>query len=132
MENPIKCLMIDDDADDQDVFKMAVKTLDFPVEVWTADSGGEAFELLNKSELPDCIFLDLNMPMMNGREFLKKIKNIDRLKDIPVLIYSTSKDAKDKTDMIFLGAWQFISKPNSVKELTEVLQRELGRVRALA
>jgi CheY-like chemotaxis protein len=129
--NTVKCLLIDDDADDQEVFKLAVATLDLAVEVATADGGSHAFEILNRSDLPDCIFLDLNMPLMNGREFLKKIKNIDRLKEIPVLIYSTSTDAKDKTDMILLGAAQFIIKPNSVNDLTIILKKELGKVSAM-
>ncbi|MES2679745.1 MAG: response regulator [Bacteroidota bacterium] len=129
--NTIKCLLIDDDVDDQEVFKMAVASLDIAVEVATANGGSQAFEILNRNELPDCIFLDLNMPLMNGREFLKKIKNIDRLKEIPVLIYSTSTDAKDKTDMIFLGAAQFIIKPNSMNDLIVILKKELARVSAM-
>lgn len=124
----IKCLLIDDDSEDQEVFRLAVSALNFPVEVSTASSGSEAFEMLNQNTLPDCIFLDLNMPLMNGKEFLKKIKNIDRLEEIPVMIYSTSKEAKDKTDMIFLGATQFITKPNSVSDLTGILQKELGKL----
>lgn len=132
MENPIKCLLIEDDPDDQEVFKIAVAALrDFEIEVTTAGSGVQAFEILNRERLPDCIFLDLNMPLMNGREFLKKLKRIERLKEIPVIIYSTSSDARDKTDMMFLGASQFITKPNSIEELNRILLRELGRVNAM-
>lgn len=127
MQNPIKCLLIDDDTDDQDVFKMAVATLNIELQLIVVSSGDLAFEILNENILPDYIFLDLNMPKMNGREFLKKIKNIDRLMDIPVLIYSTSTSAKDRTDMLFLGAAQFITKPNSVTELSVILKKEFER-----
>jgi len=124
----MKCLLIDDDADDQYFFKLALNALEVNVELSRASSGVEAFDQLTAFYIPDCIFLDLNMPKMNGREFLKKIKNIDIFKDVPVLIYSTSADAKDKTDMILLGATQFITKTNSIGELTSILKKEFAKI----
>jgi CheY-like chemotaxis protein len=68
------------------------------------------------------------MPKMNGREFLKKIKNTQGLMEIPVLIYTTSSDAKDKTDLILLGANKVITKPNSIPDLVLILKKELGKM----
>lgn len=125
----IRCLLIDDDSDDQEFFRIATRSVGFDVDLMIAESGIDALDLLDVVDvIPDCVFLDLNMPKMNGREFLKKIKSMDILKEIPVLIYSTSKEAKDKTDMILLGATQFITKPNSIAELTTVLKREFAKI----
>jgi len=128
-KNNVNCLLIDDDVDDRNFFVMATKSLNFDVEVAVAGSGAEAFEMLEAGQTkPDCIFLDLNMPKMNGREFLKKIKNTQGLMEIPVLIYTTSSDAKDKTDLILLGANKVITKPNSIPDLVLILKKELGKM----
>jgi CheY-like chemotaxis protein len=71
--------------------------------------------------MPMVIFLDLNMPKMDGRECLKEIKNNDRLKDIPVVIYTTSSHLRDIEETRNLGAKGFISKPSSLVELHTVL-----------
>jgi len=72
--------------------------------------------------LPDIIFLDLNMPIMNGTEFLQKIKTIDRLKDIPVVIFSTTSDERATQHVKRLGAMDFITKPDKIKDWRTVLK----------
>ena len=79
----------------------------------------DGFEVLhnNIKELPDYIFLDLNMPLMDGKSFLKKIKKDEGLKDIPIIVYTTSDRPKDRTDTIALGADYFLTKPTSYQML---------------
>jgi CheY-like chemotaxis protein len=76
---------------------------------------------------PDFIFLDLNMPRMNGKQFLAEVKKIKTLQDIPVIIYSTSTDKKDILDTIELGAVYFLEKPNRFNDLTNALSNIITR-----
>jgi CheY-like chemotaxis protein len=83
-----------------------------------AENGVEALKLLRSSQsLPDFIFLDLNMPKMDGRECLKELKKDDTLKDIPVIIYSTSEYSLDITATKELGADYFLTKLSDIYPL---------------
>jgi CheY-like chemotaxis protein len=116
------CFLIDDDADDQEIFSLALNQINDEFECQVASNGLEGLQQLRKSKtLPDYIFLDLNMPKMNGKECLKEIKKNDRLKAVPVIIYSTSSSTMDMADTKALGATAFITKPFSLTELTETL-----------
>jgi CheY-like chemotaxis protein len=89
----------------------------------TATNGYEALELLAiANTLPDYIFVDLNMPRMGGMQFLKEIKQHDTLKNIPVIIYSTSSNPADIAKTKELGAVSFITKPSRSSELCKLLQ----------
>src|ERR1051325_7487517 len=94
----ITCVLIDDDADDQDVFLLALEAVDKSIRCHIANDGVEALQMLSvgKGFSPDYIFLDLNMPRMNGKQCLGQIKKIDCLRNIPVIIYSTTADQKDR------------------------------------
>ena len=70
-------------------------------------------------ELPDYIFLDINMPRMNGRECLAELKKDIRLKNIPVIIYSTSTHSEDVELSIQLGAAYYLSKSSDIHQLPE-------------
>ncbi len=121
-------LIVDDDADDQELLQEAIRDLDGSVRCLSAGNGEEALRLLHGADglLPDLIFLDLNMPRMNGKTFLAKVKQIDRLCLIPVVIYTTSKLEEDRTETRQLGAWQFITKPNSFEEIVGEVSALLG------
>jgi CheY-like chemotaxis protein len=112
-------LIVDDDADDRKLFIESVKEIDETIECLTSKDGKDALELLSNptSLLPDFIFLDLKMPRFNGRKFLSEIKNADRLKHIPVVIYTTSKEIKDSKELKEMGAVHFITKPNNPEEV---------------
>jgi len=114
----------DDDPDDQELFIEALQEIDALCKCVTAFDGQEALnKLLNYSAyLPDFIFLDLNMPKMNGKECLSEIKKNNFLKDIPVIIYSTSSDKKDMHEAMELGAVFFLEKPNRFEELSRALK----------
>jgi iron complex outermembrane receptor protein len=119
--------MVDDDIDDQEIFSTAMERADKSVNCVFANDGIDALQKINAETgfIPDFIFIDLNMPRMNGQECLSNIKKIDRLKDVPVYIYSTSADPESITANRALGAVDFIVKPNNIYDLTAVLTKIL-------
>ncbi len=115
----------DDDQDDQDLFINALQQIDEYCVCNTAFDGEDALGKLSDSvlPLPDIIFLDLNMPKMNGKQCLAKIKGIENLKHIPVVIYSTSSDKNEIEETNRLGAAFFLQKPNRFNELCNALEK---------
>jgi CheY-like chemotaxis protein len=115
-------LIVDDDVEDQELLKEAIKEVDESVKCISAKNGEDALELLHTflHKLPQLIFLDLNMPRMNGKVFLSKLKQLEVLKEIPIIIYTTSKSQTDVEETRKLGALQFITKPNSFEEIVQV------------
>jgi len=116
-------LIIDDDEDDCDLFVDAMKTLDEPIECRKEFSGDSAMTLLKASAYkPDYIFLDINMGIHGGKKCLLEISQIESLKDIPVIMYTTSKRNEDKEWTMRLGASHFITKPSSLTELCDEIE----------
>ena len=115
--------MIDDDQDDQEIFGIALEKIGIPINLVTANDAFEGLEKLNKEKtfIPDFIFLDLNMPLMNGRQCLAEMKKCPALSKIPVIIYSTSEEQKDIIETMAMGASGFITKPGSLHKLTIIL-----------
>jgi len=116
-------LIVDDDADDQELLQEAIRDVDESARFISAWNGEEALKLLMAPDapVPDLIFLDLNMPRMNGKTFLAKIKALGNLSLIPVAIYSTSKLAEDEEETRTLGAEHFITKPDSFDDIVRVV-----------
>jgi CheY-like chemotaxis protein len=118
-----KFLLADDDADDWDLFCEALATIDPVIKCITVENGHQLFDLLlTGTERPDVIFLDINMPVMNGWDCLKKLKDNPGLKTIPTIIYSTSSARQDVEKAYSLGALAFLSKPENFQELAEILK----------
>jgi CheY-like chemotaxis protein len=118
-------LLIDDDEDDREIFLEAVRTINPSIRCNVASSASEAFNLLsNCPSLPRYIFLDMNMPVMDGRACLRKIKKDLRYKDINVVMYSTTRDKEEINVFRYLGA-EYIHKPDSFDELLTSLSRFL-------
>lgn len=116
-------LLIDDDADDQDIFLTAVNEISNEVKCLTLGSAVEALKQLESGGIhPEAIFLDLNMPVMSGQDFLIEIKKREQLKDIPVVIFTTSSHRITANMMMNLGAHDFITKPNKFDMLVEILK----------
>ena len=115
--------IVDDDIDDQDLFIEAVNEVDTSIQCMSASSCEEALDLLKnrKVSLPDIIFLDLNMPRLNGKQCLAELKKQAHLRDIPVIIYSTSSERRDIEETTRLGAAHFLTKPNKFEELCKAL-----------
>jgi len=84
----------------------------------------EALSILNNNKdlRVDLIFLDLNMPRMNGKDVFKELKKDERLKNTPTYFYSTHKDEKDVEEITRLGAAGFIKKPSTINELSKILE----------
>src|SRR5688572_3496226 len=112
-------LIIDDDEDDRALFCDAVHEINPSIHCLTAQNGEEALDGLRSFRLPrpDVIFLDLNMPRLNGMDCLTELKNDTSLRDIPTVIYSTSCFERDITMAMESGAENFIIKPLYFKEL---------------
>lgn len=115
-------LNVDDDREDREFFCDALREIDPQIICLVADSGSSALELLDRlSILPDFIFLDINMPIMDGKTCLKRLKAIEELKPIPVIMYSTSTDTNEIKECYRLGADDFLIKPHSFGKLVDDL-----------
>lgn len=115
--------MADDDLDDAELFSEALSTIQPDVTFHHVPDGQAVFKFLDAAEeKPSIIFLDLNMPEMNGWQCLAKLKNEANLKSIPVIMYSTSSNPREKEIAIQLGALGFITKPSSFIDLTKILE----------
>ncbi|KUJ62390.1 hypothetical protein AR687_07995 [Flavobacteriaceae bacterium CRH] len=122
----LRILLTDDDEDDRDFFAEAISDLHlkYPVEFCT--NGIELIKRLNDEnyEIPDIIFLDLNMPILSGFETLEQIRSDSKFKDIPVIaIYSTSATNDGIKSTFLLGASAYIVKPLSFKDLKLLLKK---------
>ncbi|WP_426485221.1 response regulator [Flavobacterium sp. 2] len=119
-------LIIDDDIDDSDIFIEAINSLNINVNCLAQNNSVAALEFLISTEiLPDLIFLDYNMPVLNGNEFIEKIKTVERLRSIPVVIYSTYSEAAAEQLLIVQDGQKYITKPNSFSELKSLLKNIL-------
>lgn len=116
-------LIVDDDEDDRDLFCDAVNSVDPSIKCLMARNGEEALEGLKNRAFPrpDIIFLDLNMPRLNGMQCLNALKKDPLLKHIPIVIYTTSKLKEDKKAAMQAGAAGFVTKPTSLTELCEMI-----------
>lgn len=115
-------LMIDDDKEDQEIFQHELKKFASAIKFLSAYSGEEGIAILNKNRI-DYIFLDINMPLMNGIDVLKLIKNDEHLKNIPIIIFSTSDGRAYKKMALNLGAASYFTKPTSINGLYKIFQQ---------
>ncbi len=122
-------LLADDDEDDCAFFKDALDELVFSVDLTTVNDGVQLMNFLSEnpsSDLPDILFLDLNMPRKSGFECLTEIKKIDKLKHLPVIIFSTSLDMNIVDLMYEKGATHYIQKPGEFSKLKKVIATGLS------
>jgi CheY-like chemotaxis protein len=108
----------DDDVDDREILFDVVHQIDPSIRCEFANNGREAIDFLTTShQMPDYIFLDINMPLMNGKACLMELKSHDTLKTIPVIMYSTTILQEEIRDFYALGAMCVIQKPNDIVQL---------------
>jgi len=120
-------LLIDDDEDDLEIFQAALQSVTSKIKCMTFDKADEALaKLSSRTVAPDIIFLDLNMPIITGQEFLAEIKKDEYLRDIPIIVFSTSSNSRTAQEAKNLGAHAFITKPDSFEELKNILKSHLG------
>lgn len=118
-----KIIFTDDDEDDISFFKEALKDIHYQVQLSVAKTHSELFELLENNPLPDFIFLDLNIPAVDGKKILNSIRANKKYDDVRVIIYSTSKqDVKSCYDA---GADLYLIKPDSINGISKVLSKVL-------
>jgi CheY-like chemotaxis protein len=124
-----KLFIIDDDVEDQEIFMEAVREVDKSIQCYSATSGEDALKQLETEVvvLPDLIFLDLNMPKLNGKQVLREIKNTRSLKGIPVIMYSTSFAPRDIEEINQLGAAYHLLKPSRFDDLCRSLDGILSK-----
>jgi CheY-like chemotaxis protein len=113
----------DDDQEDCDLFIEALQQIDPDIKCIIAKDGREALAYLEHTrDLPQYIFLDINMPLVNGKKCLIQIKKNMRLKNIPVIMYSTTSDTNEISEYYKLGAHDFLIKPHNFNVLCDSLE----------
>ncbi len=125
-------LLVEDDLGDQKLTKNALADQEIDVELHTVGTGEEALRYLQRScnediqsPRPNLILLDLNMPGMGGKEFLKEIKTNEQLCTIPVIILTTSNSEVDVQECYKFHAAGYIQKPGSVQKLKEIMSKSI-------
>ena len=120
----IHVLLADDDDDDRFIFRDALAHIRKPVQVSSVNDGAQLMDLLNSMaphQIPNILFLDLNMPLKNGLECLKEIRANTAFNNLTIAIYSTSGSEEDIENTFVQGANVYIKKPNDFNQLVKVL-----------
>jgi len=117
-------LLVEDDMIDAMTVRRALKELNVINPVVTVENGEEALEYLrnNENEMPGIILLDLNMPRMNGVEFLRIAKKEEKFKQLPVVVLTTSLEEIDRVDTFNLGVAGYMVKPVDYRQFVEVIK----------
>ncbi|EGV44482.1 response regulator [Bizionia argentinensis JUB59] len=122
----LNIVFVDNDEDDRALFEEALGELKINCSLKLFESGNELMRYLNQTDKEtNVLFLDLNMPIKSGIECLIEIKREKKLKNIPVIIYSTSSAEKDIEDTFGHGASVYIKKPNNFTELKNLIYNVL-------
>jgi CheY-like chemotaxis protein len=117
-------LYADDDVEDRMLFLEAFSKLEPTVSCITVCNGKQLLQSIREAHsLPDLVFLDINMPVMDGRECLIEMKRDERLRTIPVVIYSTTSNKREVEALLGLGAISFIQKALTYSQLCTDLTR---------
>lgn len=127
-KEPYYLLLADDDEDDCLFFKEALDEISIKTDLSMVHDGVQLMDFLKNhatDTLPDAIFLDLNMPRKNGIECLTEIKENNILRNLPVIIFSTSLDNEIVENLYQKGASQYIRKPGDFSKLKTVIEKAL-------
>jgi CheY-like chemotaxis protein len=118
-------MLVDDDEDDVEMFKEALKEVDNDILFLTANNGEDAVDYILSGILPDHMFLDFNMPIMNGLQCLQELIKRNKIPPLEVTMYTTSgKDGPEYQQCVRLGAG-FATKPNSYDGIVDLLRKRL-------
>lgn len=127
---PLVILLVEDDIADQKLIKTSLRSEKIANELYSVQTGEEGLDFLyrrgnysNGTPRPDLILLDLNMPGMGGKEFLRQIKEEERLKQIPVVILTTSEAENDIIDSYKLQASGYVRKPVTIEEFKKAMKQ---------
>ncbi len=122
-----RILVVEDDPDLRTILKMQLVSQDF--EVIETTNGAEGFAAV-QADIPDCVILDLMMPVMDGFGFLKRVRSIMAMTDVPILILTASEDERNKVRGFQYQADSYMKKPYDLDELTREVKRLLQSVAA--
>ena len=127
MANSLNILIIEDDEIEVMKFNRTIRSLKLSHRVIEAKNGEQALEILNtKNQLPDIILLDLNMPKINGIEFLRILKNDKVLKYIPTIVLTTSKNHNDLLECYKIGIAGYVLKPLKYEDYVSKIENILS------
>lgn len=121
-------LNIDDDPEDLEIFYKAVKTVNPLAKCLLARDAKEALNILRDAIIPDYIFLDIQMPKMDGKTVLTELRQNKKLETVPVIMYSTKINPDETEEYSALGASQFLNKHNDFRGLCNALESLLKRI----
>jgi CheY-like chemotaxis protein len=118
---------VDDDQDDLDYFSEVVNKIDNKLELVTHSRGEHLLHALdNPPPVPQVLFLDLNMPGLNGFEVLRELRSKERLQNLPVIIFSTSTDAETIEKTRSMGASYYLPKSGNYSTLKKSIEHILN------
>lgn len=123
----VKILLVDDNPGEAELTRIAFKSSRVVASIETVEDGEEALDFLYKrndfaeAATPDIVLLDLNMPKMDGKEVLADVKSSNELRNIPVMVFTTSRSQNDIDDSYRLHANSYIVKPSSLANYSDVV-----------
>ncbi|MEN8006930.1 MAG: response regulator [Candidatus Krumholzibacteriota bacterium] len=118
-----RILVVEDDPDLRRILKLQLTTRGFGIT--EAENGAEGFKAI-RNEVPDCVILDLMMPVMDGFGFLKRVRSLMDTKDVPILILTASEDERNRVRGFQYQADAYMSKPYDLEKLTREVERLLA------
>ena len=119
----MQILNVDDDPDDREMFCRAIQKIDGEIQCIQVSSGEDAIELLSKNEVtPEYIFMDINMPRINGYECVKEIYEFSNLKHTEIIMFSSTFNPRDQVDFGVLGL-KYLLKSSSLRALVESITK---------
>jgi CheY-like chemotaxis protein len=117
---------VDDDEDDRDIFREVMRDIDPALNLVLARDGQDALAQLQVL-IPMCLFIDMNMPKMNGIQLLTALKSDPVLAKIPAFILTTALTPNQRRELESLGAHEYLIKPSSLQEFKNLLRNSLAK-----
>jgi len=122
----IKIYLADDDYEDRDLFLEALSEIPLPTDITQFDDGIDLMDqLFSDTTLPDVVYLDLHMPLMNGFECLTDIRSFPQFSKVRIIAYSSSFHQREVDQLKVDGANHYLQKPNSFIQLKSLLFQSL-------
>ena len=122
-----RILVVEDDPDLRRILRLQLESRGF--EVTETENGAEGFRSI-QDEVPECVILDLMMPVMDGFGFLKRVRSIMATKDVPVLILTASEDERNRVRGFQYQADSYMSKPYDLEKLTDEVEKLMAAAEA--
>ena len=124
IDSPPHLLLVEDNSADVQLVQYALDQTNIPVKLVHFEHGRKFLEQL-PAHLNDpiaCVLLDLNMPFLSGHEVLERVRQDEKTRHIPIIVFTSSTDARDVAQAYRLGANSYVRKPNELDELCRVIQ----------